>query len=1497
MARPATPGTRGPRARRRRIHRRRRLVAGAVLAALLATAFAVWASGAPKAASGASPGEEVQVQTDGSLPARDVTLIGASPEEAPGETWGVGEEGEINSSQFEVFRYTAQGGWSVSGTPLDSEGKPLAEFQPVKSDLMGAMTPQGDGELIGTAVAERKKHQVLLLRNPGGVFTEVVLPNTGPGALMHAGENVFEEGRTPLLTPLDEGGQAGVFLIPVSHSGGEEQVLHYDGQHWTAEPIEVPAATAQEGGGFHVLAIAATSPGNAWLLAQLSAQTRNVALFHRSEGRWKELAPGALTDYGSPFAIPGAAGSAPRSSGQILTVTGSGVWVDGERPDLSARMTMFLRPSPAGEEASATEVQRVWCDPGEKFEGCDEELPLPTPIGPSRSFAWSGSGESPYGERVITGFGEGVTLRLEGSSFKRVLALGGSEAPDDVGGEFGAAFSSAREGWLGNDEMPVHLTLNPVADRLQYWPVPFHYALAAVAPQPGAVPGALSSGAVVVGEHGEVARYVPGEGWEPETLFGPGGRHETPSLRAVAWPTPNRVYAVGVLSTTAPATPQMWLWRGETGLWEPDPAVPLNFRGNLLGIAFDPGNPSRAYAVGEQGVLLRYGKTWTQEPESAIPAEAQGASFTSVAFSGSEALVAFRKNHPQAGGEPQHYTGGLLVNEGSGWRVDQEAGAVLQGAIPWTVAGLADGGAAVTGTLGGLPGTATVIERQSGSGPWQATAPYPGQAPGSLALFREAGVLRAVGSGGLPNTARLEEQHSLPPSLPPELVQPYPLSGGYVVRQTPAGWSDEEHARNPVQDPLGEYKLYDQVYQPDPSSAVLISEDGSAGWAIGGVAEGRHPEFDTADVARYPGESGTPPGEQSGPVQPNATEAALNATQATFAVGGGAQCVAACINRARAAIGPDVWLQSALRQAQRTGGLRAFLYTGPRVTSGIGHAFAPVEFPREFGRYAEILGSTGGAPPVFPVASESDRGPGSECEFQEAFGGFQKPLGAGADPAGVVSLPGPRPSASCDTYYAFSSTGPAAGAGRVRVIVIDTTAVGEDWSNERAWLASELAAAETAKEPSLVVGSADLNAEIAAHRIQAEEAAQTIIAGHASAYFYDAPEENVEVPLDGSATTAFGSGTLGYGSAVRARLSDYLGANGFLLVHVNVAARQSNNLAPVSARLIPNVGELALEAEQGTLLRRSQVASFAGLARRPRAGGRSQRGRNVNEASLYIPIPENCVGASCAHRIAPEYTISSSDPEIGKFVTRNTAVSEPNAVLRGGPKDEPLPLGEQNQDLESGLFCAFLPGQTEVTISAGGLSASLTVTVQAGSVRQPCGTVPDHKVKGSTTPVPVPPSQLPNSNPVQVGGGGAPPPVVPVPPLPAVQRAPAAPKPAPFTLQPLAVAPLLPFLPPPIPTPARPSPPSGTSAVTSPVEVAEHEEESEEAPESVSNKAVAYRREEHEPNPAYILGVILLAALAGASARRSRRGPREVRLAEIGRSSRRAGPGRRRRWW
>ncbi|HYM55813.1 MAG TPA: hypothetical protein VES97_10650, partial [Solirubrobacteraceae bacterium] len=570
----------------------------------------------------------------------------------------------------------------------------------------------------------------------------------------------------------------------------------------------------------------------------------------------------------------------------------------------------------------------------------------------------------------------------------------------------------------------------------------------------------------------------------------------------------------------------------------------------------------------------------------------------------------------------------------------------------------------------------------------------------------------------------------------------------------------------------------------------------------------------------------------------------------------------------------------------------------------------PLPFPysEELGRYEQLLA---GGTPAYPAASPTDL---DEAEsgtfFEDAFRGFPGPLGRPSAEARTCAS-GEPPSEGCGLAYAIDSR---VGAEDVRVVVLDDTApVG---GSQLGWLEAELRSAKAAGEPAIVVGNADLNAQRAgrdeAAKLAADELARVLVYGSrarasgggacrlgsecdgASAYFYDAREANVKQPLSvgGESIKAFGSGTLGYVNAQNERAADFVGASGFLLVQVDAAKRAApTNRAPVQARLIPNIGELALEAKDGTLLQRSHAASFDALARRPRSGNRAanQSPPGQLETDPYIPIPANCVGARCPREagssseeplpsseegLLPEYTFVSEDPEVGDFVKPNLVSAESNAVLLG-PTGQPIP------DPHSGLFCAFNPGTTKVTIDAGGLSSSLTVTVQAGSVRRPCGTVPVHKlaaVQQAAVPVPAP-------APAPAPAGPAPAPApVPIPPppatpviLPPAARAPATP---PFFLPPAATAPLLAALPPPVPTPARPTPPSGTSAVTTPVEAPEKQEEKEEATESVSNQAVAYRAPEHEPSPVYVLGIVVLAAFAGASARRGPgRGRRGVSVA------------------
>lgn len=1487
--------------RQARVRRRRGLAVLALMASAFALILAGVASlGGTQRAVGQTSPVEVTPQTDAAVPAHEVVMLGTSTKEVSGETWGIGKIGAQSQSSWAIVHYTPEEGWTLAPSPLDGAGNPLSGFSPVEDNLAGSLTPYGSGALLGE-IASEENRQLLLVRDRGGAFTETSSPPP-----LETAERLFDgtHRRAPMVAAIEEGeegaGPAGALVVPIvtEPSGEETRVLHWSGttHAWTSEAIDVPGATEP---GFRVLAIAASSPSHAWLLGQLGAHSDSVALFHRVEheggATWEPVgvsgeAPGAplrvpLSEAESAEYTVAGVGDPPTSDSQLLTVTDRGVWIDGRRADNEQQITMFFKP----EGAESGSMLASWCASG-TGASCSHTIPGGLPAGSSRSFAWEGESSSTFGERVITGLAEGASLRLEGEEFKRVLALGASETYD-VGASHGAAFSSAKEGWLGSSRLPVHLTVAPEENLLQNYPTPFRHPLLAIAPQPGAPVGAATSEALAVGEEGEVARYKDGIGWQPESLLNAAGQRDAePQLRAVAWPRPNRAYAVGTKG-------QMWLWRSETGLWEKDPATPINFRGDLLGIAFEPEEASRGYAVGQAGVLLRYGKSWTQEPtceagvpagvpEPCLPAELANASFTSVAFAGSEAIVAYRVPHFEYKGESSsfRYTGGLLVNSGSGWQIDAGAATALATEaqdIPWAVAGLPDGGAAMSAESG--TGVPRIFERNSAGGPWETTPqPYPGySAPGSLAIFREGGALRVIGSGAVPETARGEEEEPPPAGFPPTLVTAYPLAQppAYMFRQTNSGWSEEEHDHDEVGPPPGSYKIYDKGYQPDPSWAVLISPAGNEGWAVGGFPRnGSESGFETADIARYAypkAESTMPPGVEK-------AEVPLEPGKAVFAIAGGGQCAAPCAARANARIGPDVWLSSALRRAHAIAGLRDFLYTGPRVTKGetLVKATVQIPFEEEFARYAQLLGGGEGTP-VYAAASSTDRVEGSECLYESVFPQFFEAKGLCGSGEGQA-------------YYAVpAAAGPG---GPVRVLVIDDSgAVGR---TQLGWLENELREAKGAKEAAIVVGNADLNAQEEDHEGNAAEVVQTIVAGHASAYFFDAPEQNLELKLRGSSIPAFGSGTLGYVNVQSSEYPEFVGASGFLLAQVG-AYNSVTESAPVTAEVIPDIGEgehgeqeLAVEAKQGTLLHRSQVAMFAGLARRPRAGNEGV-GESETESLSYVftPIPANCVGAICKASggpgLVPEYSFTSSDEEVGRFVEPELHSPEPNAI-KFNSKEEPIfEEGKRSPqglvESKSGLFCALNKGETTVKITAGGVSASLKVKVEAGSVRRPCGTVPVKPKPAAeqqiAAPTPPPPAPAPAPAPA------SPPPVLPVPPAPVAPapppaRIPVRTPPPPFFIQPTLPALLVPFLPPPLVEPANPTPPSGTSAVTSPVEAAQKEEEQEEATESVSNQAVAYRQPEHEPSPAYLLGIILLAAFAGASAfRRPRRGGREVRVA------------------
>jgi hypothetical protein len=1400
--------------------------------------------------------------------------------------------------------------WTIAETPLDEEGHAYRGMNPDR--FSARIAPHGGGLLVGQdSTRVSGKQAVVLAREPGGRFR--MLPEPPAGVLLAAGEadETGESGDTTAETLVEKEGSGAVADAAVESEGHTEAyfgalgrtrdlgVARWNGEKWTREPIELPAGYT---GGFTIVAIAGTSPKNLWLLGEAETSSGlGVVLFERKEAkagefRWEAASLGSSLFAAAETPARDVAKLGPLTGqAQPLSVTEKGVWIDGNLQAPGGGndgydFTLYY-------DIAEAKITGNWCDARDGSGAAICEHLLDARFGRDagyRSFAFEGPG---YGTRIVTNplqpGGEDTTnmgsyLSFEGTSFTWMPGAGGDNAP-------GGAFYDPTDGWL---EGPVQVTTARQPARLVGWPVSARAPFTAVTPAPGSTPGTFTAQALAVGADGVVARYTPGHGWEREFLQTSSGAVSSPTLRAVAWPESSRAFAVGDLGA-------MWIWRAETGLWEKDPAAPLDgFQGNLDGIAFDPSNPALGYAVGQSGVLLKYGKSWTQEEE--LPEGLEETNFTSVAFAGSEAMVAAEHD--------------LLVNEGSGWKVEPEVHALLSSltAPPRStvVAGLPNGGAV-------LAGRDVVLERDSAGAPWHfSEEPIVDETAVAVAPLLEGSKVRALLS--------VVPEFTYPPPLilppvdpntPPPLIPPNPLAGdGYLLRETAAGWEDEERAGY-----AGDSQ--DKPLKADPIAALDIGANG-AGWALGGWSgeaddAGRgsgasggsgqavRENVQTAGVYSYAaaGDPPAPTGETVAPIP-------MQSGAATFAVGGHADCVEPCASLADEAIAPDRNLSAALGEiaglSTQPNGPRMLLYTGGRETPGEGP-----ESPAEANRYAQLM-SSGGSLPVYPALSAGDSEGSEAPAFGAAFAGSNAPFGEGGMPVGVstANIPPPtgavRPGAR--THYAFDSSGPA---GIVRVIVIDNSrgslAASDPYQNpaepQAPWLERMLADARARAIPAIVVGSRELNPNLPpALNVagDAAEEAQIMVAGGASAYLYERPEESrtSQIPSGGAVTIPeFGTGALGYRSAVSDSFTPgqpdaLFGTNGYLLVSVEVAKRNpATNVAPVGARLIPLVQEVSLDPVDGTLLRRSAPALFTGLGRRPLAGDRwgpisaSSGNPNPPGSDPYAEFPPVlCRQSDCSSAIEPEYTFTSSEAEIANFVEQ-----DPNSANLRKPLQNAE--GQVIPDSRSSILCAFNPGTTIVTVSAGGLSYSIPVTVQGGSVEQPCGTVPlspgHFKVAASSAaavPTAPPPSPAPAPAPL------APPPPPPVVPAAVVK---AVPKPAPKVALPLAFLPI-------VQLPAAggvrvvPPPPAASFADTIPpggatVRVFEEKREEEAAPEQsqafvrypASGPARAYASagaSSGSPRLAVYgppLAVLILLAGAGASIGRGRRRSRRAAFARL----------------
>lgn len=1431
------------------------------------------------------------------VPGPSTTLIDPVPSGEPGEAWAYTRLGAdvpqprvggrlvefgpapgtgTPDPQLAFLRHTDATGWQVYETPVDESGRVLRNLIP-NSDA-ARMTAGGGGVMVAQDVAAPPAEQAAILRRqPGGRFTRIAQPPAGillgaddPAPGDPAEVLAADRGRGRVnLAPFARAGRAGFYLVPVGRDV-ESAVVRNDGTDgagaWSREEIDIGAAPE-----FEVAAIAARTEDDAWLVSR--DPTDGIRLFRRDAGappQWKELTLGA-----TPFSDAAAAAAAGVSDvrplegpAQTLTVTPDGVWVDGqlEAGGTTYSFTLFVTPSGA-----LSDRVRSWCDAPSVCDHGLADARFSTGQG-YRSFAWPGAGS---GSRIVTNIlraggddatNRGAYLRMDGVTARRVPGAGANFQPS-------GAFFAVDDGWLGG---PVRITQAPPAARLRTWPAALRAPLTDVVAEPGKAVGSLDSQALAVGGDGAVARFAPGQGWVREFLLSGNGNVSRPSLRGVAWPEAGRAHAVGDLGA-------MWLWRSDTGLWERDPAAPIGFDANMMDVAFEPGNPSRGYAVGKEGTILRYDKSWLAEQ---LPAGFEDADFTSVAFAGSSAYAV-------AGSA-------VLVNDGAGWREDAEISLLVSeirrgSPFFYAAAGLPDGGAVIAGRN-------IVLKRDRAGAPWTfAAQPTLQLTAVAAAAFREAGELRAmIAAVPVLQYPTPDPQVEIDPNVPAPLMPPFLLPGdGYVLRETATGWRDEQRSA------FGG-SGNDRPAKSDPVAAFLLDE-GGAGWAVGGWSgsadsagrgtSGRgggarqvRERVQTGAIFRYEPSGAppaSPPAEASAPVP-------LSGSVVRFAVGGHAECDQPCAELSNQSIAPDRTLSVALQQAGamggREGGPRAFLYTGGRTKPGGGQSSA------EASRYAELLASS--PLPAFPAVAAGDSDSGNAVAFRAAFAGFAGPFGGGGTPAGMAPVAATTASPGARTHYAFDSAGPA---GTVRVVVIDNSqgslAASDPHQNpaepQEPWLRSVLSDARARGIPSIVVGSRDLNTRARPALNVAsdgDEIAQLLVDEGVSAYFFDRPEENRvgAVPAGGAVTIpTFGTGALGYRSpttnaASIGRPDALFGAAAFLLAEIDVARRDPRtNRAPVAVRAIPVLESLSLQAVDGVLLRRSRPSLFQGLGRRPVAGDRwgplgggdgipSPAG---SDAYTTFP-PEQCVIQGCSTRVVPEFRFESSDPDIADFVQQDPQSTNLRKPLLGG--DDKVITSNA-----SGLLCPFNAGETTVTVTAGGLSYSQRVRVQAGSVQRPCGTRPldpsrfQQQVANSATPATPPPPAAPPATPVEFTP--PPPPVIPAPAAVVPEPQPRAPRP-PGRL--LPVIPPLPFLPltpngvaglPPVPVPppapffAQPIPPGGAT-----VRVTEEKREEEEAYES-SSAFSAYDAEEHEGLSPYWAGLLVLGVLAGVGLRPPRR--------------------------
>jgi photosystem II stability/assembly factor-like uncharacterized protein len=1383
-------------------------------------------------------------------PAQGVHFLGTATATAqhPAETWAYGFtsappaevagqrlEYTAEGQQLVLLRYTAAGGWQIAGVPEQEEAGgsekafKLLKHQEVEGvgsgnrvHVDGAMTPSGEAWLWLSEASQSGAETVGLFHRQAGAekpflydasATATLRPLLGHGAKVSLTLGESPHGEYGMIVAPGQASE------PVEEPAGSKELsserVRYgelQGDSWTLQSASLPEALSRTEGPVTLSLGELNGPGEGWAAFQRSSdseqQGQGLILGRLKAGAWTFPATGNhALDLSGPDAD--ALGTVTPSA---LKVDGRAVWVEAEvrLPPEQERfdpvVALLEEGAGAGEGAGggagagaggqgALTVARSWCslsgNPAIEWSSC--EAPLGDAAVPDAVF--TAAGRPVEGQAEVGGGGdEQVALALQkrgsGSSvaifehgeWRHALAAGYEEA-----GAANADFSSPDEGWLAGPSALGQWSSEAAAGRLASWPLPDRAPLTSVALTPGGSGAVEEAGALTVGFKGTALRYEPATGWQVQPLP---AKDRRVNLLSVAFNGSDSAYAVGQYGT-------ILHWNGSSFADDPQSTVVTGSQLNSVSFKEPSGEgPSEGWAVGSYGTILHYdGVKWSVEEP---PAEDAGTNITSVAVTGSEAFAIAGGNlivhHSGGGWEPASWAGG-----------SEPAPESLR-----LAAALPDGGVV-------LAGSSTVLFRQAAGDPFEA-APQPlqGQAV-ALAPFREAGGrLRAyvsvapgggAGGGGL-------------------------AGDGELMRESEQGWQDLSRSQY-----AGSGVEGDGAVKPDPVLALASGESGEHAWVVGGYdgtadAAGQGTEeplsnrpetWQTASLWHYD-VGGSVPAPETAP-EPFSLPAAEDTV--SFAFFTSPLCKEECSAVPDAQ--PDVNLSSAAQEISAYAGQGG----GPAFAMLGGNAVGPVESTayengtdavEDFAHLPQLLSPLGGLP-TYAAPGPFDRVPkqagGDELgPWARTFAGAPQPFGSGPAAAGI-SPAGPAGASEDEVhrYYAFNAS---QNGGTLRVIVLDDSAKGGLEPEQRTWLERQLEGAEAEGLPVVVVSGSPLR-RTAAHQLEsvAELLTEARWNGEVLAVFspdgsvprpfvpgelheYDERRLIPEARVEGTQIPEYEGATLGYEQSANNGVTWYLAA-------VNVQTRT------VTVSAVPVIESLTLKAVDGLSVTRSKTLQFEAIARRPA----STLATKATESSSafegyddYVQIPAQACrkGRKC---IQPSYRFSSSNPSVGTFV-------EPDA--EGSPYPKETASGHAIADAASGLFCGFNPGTTVVTITAGLLSYSETVTVGAGSLGLPCGLEPvqpkaakpktqtkkAEAANGAAAPPAAPPTALAGVNPV----------ITAVPPVPAPVAAPTPTPVAPPLVEPIVPlveqTPVTPAILPATTPPVEPIPPGSGGYAQSP---------------------------------------------------------------------------------